>query len=448
VSRFRSGARVAAVLTTGLIVAAGCSSSSKSSGSSSSGGGSPTTAAALDNTWALQYTGGKAGPADQSQSPITVGYVNQEGGTPAYPEATQGFDAAIKYVNEQLGGVQGHPLVLEKCAVQTEEDGQKCGTQLVNDPKVAVVVTGALANGNQSLFSVLSGKKPIFISNPITTPDFLTTGAYAFTPGSPGVVEGMAVFIAKNLQNVKKVAVVYSSNPAGTVAFTQLFKPPLAKLGITDVIGVPVADTATATDLAPALQSAGADKADVVAPIVTVQGCIATYDALQSLGIKPQVVTTGLCFGTPMTKHLQDLGSKDQVPNGWYFGGYGYSYFIPNEPSGMNTYLATVKKYEPADVEYTGFAGPTWSTVMTLVQFMNKIGADKVTSDTLTAAAKAFTGPQALVVGPMACGTIPVFKTLCGQQMGMQQYKDGKWVSVADGNNGQPIDPAKALGGS
>ncbi len=45
------------------------------------------------------------------------------------------------------------------------------------------------------------------------------------------------------------------------------------------------------------------------------------------------------------------------------------------------------------------------------------------------------------VVGPMACGKNPIFPSLCGIQMGIQQYKDQKWVSIADGFNGKPIDP-------
>jgi branched-chain amino acid transport system substrate-binding protein len=299
--------------------------------------------------------------------------------------------------------------------------------------------------GNQSLYSVLAGKKPVIIANPVTAPDFTVKGTTAFTPGSPGVIEGMAVFIAKHLQNIHKVAAIYSNNPAGTVAFTALFKPVLAKFGITDVTGVPVADTATGTDYQQALQSSGVAKADVVVPLVTVQGCIAAYDAFQALGIKPTVVATGLCYGTPMTQHLQkDLGQKDQVPDGWYFGGYGYSYFIPDAASGMTTYLAKIRQYGPANVEYTGFAGPVFASLLTIVKFMNAIGADKITPDAIAAQIAAFHGPMMLVAGPMNCGANPVFPSLCGTQMGIEQYKNLRWIPVADGNNNMPIDPSKA----
>src|SRR4051812_20016053 len=136
---------------------------------------SPTTAAASDatsNSYALSYTGGTAGKADPTKPKIFVGYVNEEGAVPAFPEASAGIDAAVKYINNELGGVQGHPLELKKCVVQTEEDGQKCGTQFANDNDVKFVLTGVLVLGAKSLYSVLSGKKPVIIGNPVVPEDF------------------------------------------------------------------------------------------------------------------------------------------------------------------------------------------------------------------------------------------------------------------------------------
>jgi hypothetical protein len=78
---------------------------------------------------------------------------------------------------------------------------------------------------------------------------------------------------------------------------------------------------------------------------------------------------------------------------------------------------------------------------------MNEIGADNVTPDAMRQAALAFPGPQWGVVGPMACGKNPVFLAVCGIQMGIQQYKDGEWISIADGYNGNPIDPSAQPGG-
>jgi branched-chain amino acid transport system substrate-binding protein len=198
------------------------------------------------------------------------------------------------------------------------------------------------------------------------------------------------------------------------------------------------------------MSAIGADKADVFLSILTLQSCISMYDAIKSLGATPTaVVTTGLCFGTPMTTHLKDAGDSGAYPDGWYFGGYGYSYFLPSTTpgmadSGMNTYLAKVHQYgKPAPgastLEYSGFAGPMFGNVLTGIKFIDALGAANATVPALDAKIRAFTGPAMLQVGALKCN-VPPFVSVCGVEMGIQQYKDGKWISIADGHNGKPID--------
>jgi hypothetical protein len=49
--------------------------------------------------------------------------------------------------------------------------------------------------------------------------------------------------------------------------------------------------------------------------------------------------------------------------------------------------------------------------------------------------------------GPLSCGNqvitgIPIFVSLCASQMGIHQYKDGTWLSIADALKGNAIDTA------
>jgi hypothetical protein len=188
------------------------------------------------------------------------------------------------------------------------------------------------------------------------------------------------------------------------------------------------------------VKAAGGGTADVFVPITPVQGCIAVYDALKSLGIHPQVLTTGLCFGTPLIQHLGGT-----FPNNWYFGAYGVNYFVPpqkNVPASeqLAAYQDVVKKYNPT-MEYTGFAGPTFGNFMTIAQMYNKLGVDASVAQ-LADATKNFAGPQWGIPGtPVACGKISaLFPTLCVGQMGIEQFKDGKWIPIADAYNGKLIN--------
>lgn len=401
---------------------------------------------------ALAYTGGKAGAA--SGSSIKIGYVNEEGGTPAFPESTIGIESAVKYVNESLGGADGHPIELVKCLTNSSEDSTKCAQQMLADDSISVVLTGVIAQDAlvAPLLDALKDQKPVIIGNPVTTPEFLAKDGYAYTPGSPGVIQGLAAFAAKHLPAgvAKKVAVVYGDNSGGQVAFSALTEPALKALGVATVVGVPIADTAGPQDFAPAITAAGAADADAFLPLVTVQGCIGTAQALKDLAITTPVVTTSLCLGTPMIDYLKQQGGTGIVPDKWYFGGYGYSYFMPGDAD-LDSYVTMVLQYAKdkgvANVEYTGFAGPMFGNLLTVTKFINEIGASKVTPDAIRTAAKAFTGPMWGVVGPMKCGASAVFVSVCGLQMGIQQYVDTKWVSINDGYNGKPIDPTVELAG-
>jgi len=430
-------------LTAMTAMTAGCGGSSSDSARTSTAG--PKSAPKVSNAYALQYTGGQAGTANRQKSPVTIGYINQQGAAPSFPEATVGMQAAAKYINNELGGVQGHPLRLESCFVQTEEDGQKCATQMVNDDSVKFVILGVVAVGNRSIYSVLSGRKPILSGNPSTADDFVAKDTVAYTSGTPGIIAGMATFAATRLK-AKNITLLVADNAAGKNAAKQIFEPLVKALGVTKVELAPVGDTATAPQVASAIQAAGGRTADTLVSFLPVPGCIATYDALQSLGIKPKVLATGLCFGTPMTKHLQQLGSKDQVPDGWYFAAFGYSYF-QDEPadSGMPTYLAKIRQYGPKDVEYTGFAGYIFATLLTADKLVTQVGVDKLSPATIRPALANFKGPMMLTPGKMDCGFSTALPVLCGSKVGIEQYAGGKWLPTALGAGA--IDVRKALGG-
>ena len=393
--------------------------------------------------WGIDYTG--ATPGEASGDPFTIGYVNQEA---VFPENTVGIKAAIEYVNTELGGFGGRPGELVQCDINVEEDGTKCGSEMLNNPDVSFVLTGTLLVGNQPLYDVLDGQKPVIIGNAVTLADFLTTAGVGYPTGSVGVIPGMAEFAINRLDpKPTNAAIMYADNPAGQAAYASLLKPVFDLAGI-PVTAVSVADPgATAADVQAAMTAAGAGTADVFISVITVQTCAAMYDAMKALAIDPVVVTTGLCFGTGMTDHLAEVGDSGDVPDGWYFGGYGYSYFLPDLDSGIATYLDKVTKYAKAPagvtIEYTGFAGPSFGNIMTIAKFANELGG-QVDTASITPLIFGFEGPAMIQAGTLTCGSTALlgitFPAVCGNEMGIQQYVDGEWVSAGDALDGNPID--------
>src|SRR5512133_1718466 len=137
---------------------AGCGSSGSSSSSTTTAAGTgaaqstpssgATTGGAGSNsvTDYVKYVGGKAGKADSSKSPVVIGWLNQQGGQQEIgAAATDGADTAVKLVNEQLGGIDGHPVVLKKCFIKSsEEEGTTCGQKLGNDKSVSAIAVGGV----------------------------------------------------------------------------------------------------------------------------------------------------------------------------------------------------------------------------------------------------------------------------------------------------------------
>ncbi|MFV0309375.1 MAG: hypothetical protein ACK5OX_16720, partial [Desertimonas sp.] len=79
----------------------------------------PDDSAASDDSVSEEGEAGSAevGPADESLDPVVVGFHNLEGGAISLPGIRAGFEQGVRYVNERLGGINGHPLEVEACNV-------------------------------------------------------------------------------------------------------------------------------------------------------------------------------------------------------------------------------------------------------------------------------------------------------------------------------------------
>lgn len=140
--------------------------------------------------------------------PITIGMINQEN-TPAgsYPELSQGVDAAIAFVNEQLGGLDGRPIELEVCNTNFSAEGStSCGQQFVEE-QVPVVMGGIDVFGNG--IEVLADNEIPFVGGiPISEQSVTSPNSFQWSGGSWGATVAFADWAANELE-AEKVAIVY-----------------------------------------------------------------------------------------------------------------------------------------------------------------------------------------------------------------------------------------------
>lgn len=402
----------------------------------------PTKLTAADIALAAKYIGGKANAAAKG-SPVKIGFLNDDAGTPAYPENVAGATIALDLINHKLGGVKGHPLALDECSVNNDAQASTCATQMVTDG-VKVVLTGTLAlNDDNPMYTTLfAAHIPVIEGNSITQDDFTPPKggvAVTYQPGSPGVIQGMAKFIGQKGVGGKlptSVTGFYLQGDTGsTTAFNILFKGSKYLKGIT-VKGIAIAPPWNLSAVQSALSSATTGAGSVLVPIMPVQQCISFAQAAKTLAPTTPVVTTGLCFGKLLKTTLGNY------PNGWFFGDYGVNYFMYSKSVAASVqlavYIAAVHTYNNS-IDYTGFAGPSFANVLTVAKFYNQLGLAATTAKFSTTIQN-FKGPQWGISGPMKCGFDILLPAVCGKYMGMAQFTGGHWVPSKDAYNNKLIN--------
>jgi branched-chain amino acid transport system substrate-binding protein len=414
----------AALLVIGVAVGCGDEESSGSSAGGGASAGSSTTdkeaAKSGDQTVSAgvddyaEYVGAKSsGAADPSKSPITIGWVNQQGGAGDIgPASTKGADLAVKYLNEKLGGIDGHPVKLFKCFTSTsEEQGQACGQKMVNHRDVKIIAMGAVSVGDQSLVATVDGQKPMITSVAVGPSDPKNTNGYALFGDSIRVSGPLAAYASKVLK-AKSISVVHPEHPSlnesskGVVAAAK-------KLGMD---AQSVSWSPNATDLVGPLTAAGAQTADVIITNPDPKGCVNLYKALQSLKIDTPVVSNPLCLNELVAKALGDLPQ-------WTYGIATTLASDMADPTAQ-AYAKVTKEYG-APVEYSRdpWIPASFHEMLTIFQWMNKVGADNITEQTLSEQAKAFKGPQAWGAPTIQCGKYPEAPGICNDQEKFYKYE-------------------------
>jgi branched-chain amino acid transport system substrate-binding protein len=425
-----------------MLVVAACGDDSDSGGgsSASSGGGgnaaqSEDAAKSGEQTVSAgvsdyaDYIGAKSsGAADSSKSPITIGWVNQQGGpADVGPGSTDGAEFAVQYLNEKLGGIDGHPVKLFKCYTSTsEEQGQTCGQKMANNKDVKVVAVGAVAIGDQSLTATIGGAKPMVYSVAIGPSAPTNKNGYALF-GDGIRVSGPFATYAKDVVKAKTAAIVWPDNP-GIAESSKAIVDGAKKVGIT---AKGVSWSQSATDLVGPLTAAGGQSADVIITNSDPKGCVNLAKAIDQLKIKTPVVSEPLCINETVSKALGDFPK-------WTYGIASTLASDMADPTAQ-AYAKVVKELnKPAQYSQDVWIPTSFHEMLTIFQWMNKIGPDNISEQTIQEQAKAFKGPQAWGAPTLQCGKNPARPAICNDQTKFYKYEGKGKLTVASGWLGPP----------
>jgi branched-chain amino acid transport system substrate-binding protein len=361
----------------------------------------------------VKYVGGKAGAADNSLDPITIGFVNQQGGAnDVGPGATEGAKLAVEYVNKYAGGIDGHPVRLHTCFISTaEEQGQQCGQKMANDKEVDVVGVGAVAIGAQPLNASIGGEKPMVWGVSVNQVDTKNKNGYILFGDSFHILAPWGTF-GRDVLKAKSAAVVYPQVP-GIIEGANAMVDGLKAAGITVKR---VGYEANATDLVGPLAAAGAQSADMIVPQSDAKGCINLAKALEQSGVDAPVVSNPLCLNPLVAK-----GLGGDVPK-WYYDIASSLTADPTDPA-AKAMVDAMTKLGAADLAPDPWVPTTMATVLTIVKFMNAVGADKLSSEAIAEQARAFKGPLAFGAPALQCEKYSDAPAVCNDQTKFFKYE-------------------------
>jgi branched-chain amino acid transport system substrate-binding protein len=411
---------VAAVLAAGTFAACGDDDEGAAPGAATTQGTATSSGEAVGSedvgagvTDYVKYVGGKAGAADTSLDPITIGFVNQQGGAnDVGPGATEGAKLAVEYVNKYAGGIDGHPVRLHTCFISTaEEQGQQCGQKMANDKDVDVVGVGAVAIGAQPLNASIGGEKPMVWGVSVNQVDTKNKNGYILFGDSFHILAPWGTF-GRDVLKAKSAAVVYPQVP-GIIEGANAMVKGLQAAGITVKR---VGYEANATDLVGPLAAAGAQSADMIVPQSDAKGCINLAKALEQSGVDAPVVSNPLCLNPLVAK-----GLGGDVPK-WYYGIASSLTADPTDPA-AKAMVDAMTKLGKADLAPDPWVPTTMATVLTIVKYMNAVGADKLSSEAIAEQARAFKGPLAFGAPALQCEKYPDAPAVCNDQTKFFKYE-------------------------
>jgi branched-chain amino acid transport system substrate-binding protein len=264
--------------------------------------------------------------------------------------------------------------------------------------------------GSQSLMASIDGAKPMVYSVAAGASDARNKNGYILFGDLIRVLPPLATF-SKEVLKAKTAAVIYPEAPGVSYAADALTGG-LKAAGLTFKR---VSYPANATDLVAPLSAAGAQTADVVNPVVLPPQCVTVAKALQQSKVEAPVVATPLCLNSDVAKALGDLPQ-------WYYG-IASSLSADRTDPAAGAFMAVAAKHGGAQMAADPYYSISFAEILTIVQWMNAIGPDGLSPESIAAQAKAFKGPLALGPPTVQCGKYPDAPAICNDQMKVFKYE-------------------------
>lgn len=316
--------------------------------------------------------------ADTATAPIKVGFMNVDSGPiGAMPELHAATDAAVAFVNKELGGVDGRPVEVVPCLLSnplSADEAQACARQFVAADVLAVL--GGIGLSNGAALSVLEENGIPFVGGiPVNTPEMTSPVSFQFSGGSPGAFVAFAQDAVER-QKARKVAILYAEYPSIKEAAVGYGAGVARALGA-QVTEVPFA--MVSQDYVAPVQKAVESNPDAIFVGAADLACAPIMQAISDLRSTAKVYMVGSCADV---KQIDKVGVDKVV---------GFLFNVENridqtESSSADTeiYTLAMEKYAPGTTPRSA-ATVAFRGVMNLWSVLADIGPQATRSQVMEA---------------------------------------------------------------
>ena len=459
----------------------GGSDTTEGGGESTEGGGEAGTAGCPEIDTSLDETGGDGAgrtisdmqcaseaPLQAEGDPIVIGFQNPEGDpNGSFPEATLAAEAAVEYINNELGGwgsdiqngVPGRPIQLEVCKTAiAPDDSQRCANELVSKDPFMIVSTINFFGNHLPIFEAAG--IPSIVTVPVTIADYTSPASYAIAAGGGclGAHTALVEFATTDLE-ATRVGVPWADTPPGVVCYYDLEAKPLDVLKGTvpgdseragtlpdlEYIGVPIKPATP--DVTP--QVTEVLGFDPNAIIFSAQGadCWNLVDGLGRLGWTPEsipLVLSGSCID------FEAMRAAGELANGVYFVTTGGA--LTNDLDAIEDprQKAEAEFFQTKPVEYglpeseltKGFGAGTFSSMISLWAMSTRLVAsgEEMTPENFAAYVAATENDHLFGGTPLSCASAPPpYVSVCNTISTIAQWDGENLVPVRENFSGAEL---------
>jgi branched-chain amino acid transport system substrate-binding protein len=294
--------------------------------------------------------------------------INQEN-TPlgSFPELRLGVEAAVEFINEELGGVGGRPLELVSCITSfSVEQSQACAQQMVQRDAVAIV-GGIDITSNGSMPILEQNQLPYIGGIPVNFDEMRSPISFQFSGGAPGAMVAFADYAAR-VQGAKKVAIAYGEYQSIEAAAIDYGAQTLRDLGVSDVLEVPF--PITTTDFLPVMTKANEGNPDAIFLGAADTACAPAMKTAHDLGIEAKIYLVGACAAPGIAEQV----GEDAV-DGRVFNVEGP---VSQGDREAQLYFAVLGRYADPALEGASAATVSFRGAMNLYALLTDLGPEDV----------------------------------------------------------------------